>query len=62
MRGIAGISLRYKSSHSGKKKETKIISLEEHFRNAAIEDAVKKALPPSQRDLFVALAWAQINY
>jgi len=32
----------------------KIISLEEHFRNAAIEDAVKKALPPSQRDLFVA--------
>ncbi|MGB8936802.1 MAG: hypothetical protein WCC17_17055 [Candidatus Nitrosopolaris sp.] len=46
--------MRYKSSHSGKKKETKIISLEEHFRNAAIEDAVKKALPPSQRDLFVA--------
>ena len=30
----------------------KIIALEEHFRNAAIEDAVKKALPPSQRDLF----------
>ncbi|MFY9796395.1 MAG: hypothetical protein WAK17_21890 [Candidatus Nitrosopolaris sp.] len=32
----------------------KIIALEEHFRNAAIEEAVKKALPPSQRDFFVA--------
>ena len=32
----------------------KIIALEEHFRNAAIEEAVRKALPPSQRDFFVA--------
>jgi hypothetical protein len=38
----------------GNKKDMKIIALEEHFRNAAIEEAVKKALPPSQRDFFVA--------
>jgi hypothetical protein len=38
----------------GKKKDMKIIALEEHFRNAAIEEAVKKALPTSQRDFFVA--------
>ena len=28
-------------------KDMKIIALEEHFRNAAIEEAVKKALPPT---------------
>jgi uncharacterized protein len=38
----------------GKKKDMKIIALEEHFRNSAIEEAVKKALPPSQQDFFVA--------
>lgn len=32
----------------------KIIALEEHFRNAAIEEAVKNALSPGQRDSFVA--------
>jgi hypothetical protein len=38
----------------GKTRDMKIIALEEHFRNAAIEEAVKKTLPPSQRDFFVA--------
>ncbi len=30
----------------------KIIALEEHFRNAAIEEAVRKYLPPAQADVF----------
>ncbi len=33
-------------------KDMKIIALEEHFRNEAIEEAVRKHLPPGQGDIF----------